>query len=137
MLTSIDNPKIKALLKLKTSKERKKENKFILKGPHLVKEARNLNLSRKSRTIASNSASLLSHLFSTIITPSSNLAASPAIRSSSSLNGSEESKTKSAMSEFSKIFSVLFSANLSIPSILPRFLIPAVSTNSNLLPSNS
>jgi len=44
MLTSIDNPKIKALLKLKTSKERKKENKFIVEGPHLVKEARNLNL---------------------------------------------------------------------------------------------
>jgi len=44
MLTSIDNPKIKALLKLKTSKERKKDNKFIVEGPHLVKEARNLNL---------------------------------------------------------------------------------------------
>jgi TrmH family RNA methyltransferase len=44
MLTSIDNPKIKALLKLKASKERKKENKFIVEGPHLVKEARNLNL---------------------------------------------------------------------------------------------
>lgn len=44
MLTSIDNPKVKALLKLKTSKERKKENKFIVEGPHLVKEARNLNL---------------------------------------------------------------------------------------------
>lgn len=44
MLTSLDNPKIKALLKLKKAKERKKENKFIVEGPHLVQEARKLNL---------------------------------------------------------------------------------------------
>ena len=44
MLTSLDNPKVKALLKLKKAKERKKENKFIVEGPHLVKEARKLNL---------------------------------------------------------------------------------------------
>ena len=44
MLTSLDNPKIKELIKLKKAKERKKENKFIVEGPHLVKEARNLNL---------------------------------------------------------------------------------------------
>ena len=44
MLTSLDNPKVKALLKLKKAKERKKENKFIVEGPHLVSEARNLGL---------------------------------------------------------------------------------------------
>ncbi len=44
MLTSLDNPKVKALLKLKKSKERRKENKFIVEGPHLVEEARKLDL---------------------------------------------------------------------------------------------
>lgn len=44
MLTSLDNPKIKALMKLKKAKERKKEKKFIVEGPHLVEEAKKLNL---------------------------------------------------------------------------------------------
>ena len=44
MLTSLDNPKVKALLKLKKAKERKKENKFIVEGPHLVEEAKKLDL---------------------------------------------------------------------------------------------
>ena len=44
MLTSLDNAKVKALLKLKKAKERKKENKFIVEGPHLVEEAKKLGL---------------------------------------------------------------------------------------------
>ena len=44
MLTSLDNPKIKELIKLKKSKERKKEHKFIVEGKHLVEEAKKLNL---------------------------------------------------------------------------------------------
>ena len=44
MLTSSDNPKIKELIKLKKSKERKKEHKFIVEGKHLVLEAKKLNL---------------------------------------------------------------------------------------------
>ena len=43
-ITSLDNPKIKLLLKLNQSKYRKKENLFIVEGAHLVKEAKNLNL---------------------------------------------------------------------------------------------
>ncbi len=44
MLTSLDNPKIKELIKLKQTKERKKEKKFIVEGKHLVDEACKLNL---------------------------------------------------------------------------------------------
>ncbi len=44
MLTSLDNAKVKTLLKLKKAKERKKENKFIVEGPHLVEEAKKLGL---------------------------------------------------------------------------------------------
>ncbi len=44
MLTSLDNPKVKALMKLKKAKERRKENKFIVEGPHLVEEAKKLDL---------------------------------------------------------------------------------------------
>ena len=43
-ITSLDNPKIKLLLKLNQSKYRKKEGLFIVEGAHLVKEAKNLNL---------------------------------------------------------------------------------------------
>lgn len=41
MIESGENGKIKFLLKLKLSKYRKKEQKFIVEGPHLVLEARN------------------------------------------------------------------------------------------------
>ena len=40
IITSTENPKIKELCKLKTSKYRKKEGKFLIEGAHLVKEAR-------------------------------------------------------------------------------------------------
>ena len=43
-ITSLDNPKIKLLLKLNQSKYRKKEGLFLVEGAHLVKEAKNLNL---------------------------------------------------------------------------------------------
>ena len=44
MITSQDNEKIKFLIKLKQSKYRKQEKLFIVEGPHLVEEARKLNL---------------------------------------------------------------------------------------------
>ena len=44
MITSQDNEKIKYLIKLKQSKYRKQERKFIVEGPHLVDEAKKLNL---------------------------------------------------------------------------------------------
>ena len=40
MISSMDNPKIKTLLKLKQSKYRKSEQAFIVEGSHLVSEAR-------------------------------------------------------------------------------------------------
>ncbi len=40
LITSVDNPRIKELCKLKTSKGRKKEGKFLVEGAHLVNEAR-------------------------------------------------------------------------------------------------
>ena len=40
MISSIDNPKVKELMKLKQGKNRKKEEKFIVEGSHLVKEAK-------------------------------------------------------------------------------------------------
>ena len=40
MISSVDNPKIKTLLKLKQSKYRKQEQMFIVEGSHLVSEAR-------------------------------------------------------------------------------------------------
>ena len=40
MISSVDNPKIKALLKLKQAKFRKQEQMFIVEGSHLVSEAR-------------------------------------------------------------------------------------------------
>ena len=39
-ITSFDNPKIKYLVKLNKASFRKEEKKFIVEGPHLVKEAR-------------------------------------------------------------------------------------------------
>lgn len=39
-ITSVDNPKIKYLVKLNKSSFRKEEKKFLVEGPHLVKEAR-------------------------------------------------------------------------------------------------
>ncbi len=44
MITSLENEKIKYLVKLKTSKYRKKEQRFIVEGAHLVDEARKNNL---------------------------------------------------------------------------------------------
>ena len=44
IITSLDNPKIKYLSKLKDSKTRKKESKFIVEGAHLVDEARKQNV---------------------------------------------------------------------------------------------
>lgn len=44
MITSQDNEKIKYLIKLKQSKYRKQEQKIIVEGPHLVKEAKALGL---------------------------------------------------------------------------------------------
>ena len=43
-ITSLENPKIKYLMKLNTSKMRKSEGKFIVEGKHLVNEARLQNL---------------------------------------------------------------------------------------------
>lgn len=40
MISSIENPKIKMLLKLKHSKYRKQERLFVVEGTHLVNEAR-------------------------------------------------------------------------------------------------
>ena len=40
IITSMDNQKVKYLLKLDNSKTRKKEKKFIVEGKHLVDEAR-------------------------------------------------------------------------------------------------
>ena len=40
MISSIENPKVKLLLKLKQGKYRKTEKMFIVEGAHLVKEAR-------------------------------------------------------------------------------------------------
>ena len=40
MISSVDNPKVKELMKLKLSKNRKKEEMFIVEGAHLVKEAK-------------------------------------------------------------------------------------------------
>ena len=40
MISSIENPKIKMLLKLKQGKYRKSEKMFIVEGAHLVKEAK-------------------------------------------------------------------------------------------------
>lgn len=40
MISSVDNPKIKTLLKLKQSKYRKQEQMFIVEGSHLVSEAK-------------------------------------------------------------------------------------------------
>lgn len=39
MISSIENPKVKELMKLKQTKNRKKEEMFIVEGAHLVKEA--------------------------------------------------------------------------------------------------
>lgn len=44
IITSFDNPKVKLLIKLKEHKYRKKENKFIVEGKHLVKEAKELGI---------------------------------------------------------------------------------------------
>ncbi len=44
MIESLENSKIKFLLKLKLSKYRKSEQKFICEGAHLVQEARNAGL---------------------------------------------------------------------------------------------
>lgn len=44
MIESLENSKIKFLLKLKLSKYRRSEQKFICEGAHLVQEARNAGL---------------------------------------------------------------------------------------------
>lgn len=44
MISSVDNSKIKYLASLKQAKYRKSEKKFIVEGPHLVKEARECNV---------------------------------------------------------------------------------------------
>lgn len=44
MITSLTNEKVKNVRKLKTSKGRKEQGLFIVEGPHLVKEAKELNL---------------------------------------------------------------------------------------------
>ena len=44
MITSLDNPKIKLLMKLKMPKYRKKMGMFLVFGNHLVIEAKNKNL---------------------------------------------------------------------------------------------
>ena len=37
VISSVDNPKVKELMKLKLSKNRKKEEMFIVEGAHIVK----------------------------------------------------------------------------------------------------
>lgn len=44
MITSVTNEKVKNVRKLKTSKGRKEQGLFIVEGPHLVKEAKELGL---------------------------------------------------------------------------------------------
>ena len=44
IITSLDNPKIKYLSSLNKAKERKKEQKFIVEGKHLVDEAKKQNV---------------------------------------------------------------------------------------------
>lgn len=51
MITSLDNEKVKLLIKLNQSKYRKKEQKFIVEGAHLVDEARKANLLIESFSI--------------------------------------------------------------------------------------
>ena len=41
MITSLTNEKIKELVKLNNSKNRKLAGKFLVEGPHLVLEAKN------------------------------------------------------------------------------------------------
>ncbi len=43
MISSLDNPKVKLLLKLNMAKYRKLEQLFLVEGEHLVKEARQAN----------------------------------------------------------------------------------------------
>lgn len=51
MITSVNNPKIKELLKLKTTKGRKNAKRFIVEGPHLVKEAKLASVLEEAYTI--------------------------------------------------------------------------------------
>ena len=44
MITSLENEKVKLLIKLNQAKYRKKEQRFIVEGAHLVDEARKANL---------------------------------------------------------------------------------------------
>ena len=51
MITSLTNEKIKEVVKLKNVKNRKEKNLFIVEGPHLVEEAKNMNVLVESYTI--------------------------------------------------------------------------------------
>ncbi len=54
MITSIDNPKIKELIKLNKSKFRKENKMFIVEGAHLVSEAKKLDLLIETYTTLSD-----------------------------------------------------------------------------------
>ena len=51
MIESLENQKVKYLTKLSLAKYRKKEQKFIVEGKHLVDEARKLNLLEEAFSI--------------------------------------------------------------------------------------
>lgn len=51
MITSLTNEKIKRIIKLKDSKYRESEKCFIVEGPHLVLEAKKMNLLLETFTI--------------------------------------------------------------------------------------
>lgn len=44
MITSVNNSKVKDLLKLKNAKDREKQGLFLVEGPHLVSEAKKLGI---------------------------------------------------------------------------------------------
>lgn len=52
MITSLTNERVKNLMKLRTSKGRKESSRFIVEGPHLVKEAKALDLLVEAYTIS-------------------------------------------------------------------------------------
>lgn len=54
MITSLTNDKIKKIIKLKDAKYRENEKCFIVEGPHLVLEAKKMNLLLETFTIDEN-----------------------------------------------------------------------------------
>ena len=59
MITSLTNEKIKELVKLNNSKNRKLAGKFLVEGPHLVLEAKNAGVLEMVITTDTNIEGLL------------------------------------------------------------------------------